>query len=55
MCRLLKALYGLKQASRVWYKKLTAVLRALKMRATDADPCLFFGTFERVRVHGSPT
>jgi len=51
VCRLLKALYGLKQASRAWYKKLTAVLREAGMRATDADPCLFVGTFDGVRVY----
>ena len=51
VCRLLKALYGLKQASRAWYKNLTAVLRAAGMRATDADPCLFVGTFDVVRVY----
>jgi len=45
VCRLLKALYGLKQASRAWYKKLTTVLRAAGMRATEADPCLLLGTF----------
>jgi len=49
--RLLKALYGLKQASRAWYKKLTAILRAAGMRATNADPCLFVGTFDAVRVY----
>ena len=50
VCRLLKALYGLKQASRAWYKKLTAVLREAGMRATEADPCLFFGSFGAVLV-----
>jgi len=50
VCRLLKALYGLKRASRAWYKKLTAVLRSAGMRATEADPCLFFGTFGGILV-----
>jgi len=50
VCRLLKALYGLKRASSAWYKKLTAVLRAAGMRATEADPCLLFGSFGGVLV-----
>jgi len=50
VCRLLKALYGLKQASRAWYKKLTSVLRSAGMRATEAEPCMFFGTFAGILV-----
>eukprot|EP00168_Porphyra_purpurea_P013590 TRINITY_DN3774_c1_g1_i1.p2 TRINITY_DN3774_c1_g1~~TRINITY_DN3774_c1_g1_i1.p2 ORF type:complete len:190 (+),score=33.31 TRINITY_DN3774_c1_g1_i1:1492-2061(+) len=50
VCRLRKVLYGMKQASRAWYKKLIAVLRTAGMRATEADPCLFFGTFGGVLI-----
>ena len=50
VCRQLKALYGLKRASRAWYKKLTSVVQATGMRATEADRCLFFGTFGGIWV-----
>jgi len=39
-CRLLKALYGCIQASRLWYNKLTKVLRELGYEHSPTDPCI---------------
>jgi hypothetical protein len=48
--KLNKALYGLKQAHRVWYKKLTGVMKKLGLTGSKADPCLFY----RLKEDGTP-
>lgn len=48
VCCLLKALYGLKQAPRAWAKKLKDALLQVSFKPTDAYPCLFSGTVNRV-------
>lgn len=50
VCRLKKSLYGLKQASRLWNKKFTKFLSAFKMVQSKADPCVFSGHINGVRV-----
>jgi hypothetical protein len=39
-CRLLKALYGCVQASKLWFNKLTRVLRWEGYEHSPADPCV---------------
>jgi hypothetical protein len=39
-CRLLKALYGCMQASKLWFNKLTRVLRHEGYELSPADPCV---------------
>jgi hypothetical protein len=39
--KLKKALYGCLQSAKLWYDKLTAVLRAKGFVANDYDPCVF--------------
>jgi len=39
--KLLKALYGCVQASKLWFKKLTKVLRCKGCEHSPTDPCVF--------------
>ena len=42
--KLNRALYGLCQSPRAWYQELTTTFKALRLRQSNIDPCLFFGT-----------
>jgi hypothetical protein len=42
VCRLNKALYGLKQSSRVWNKKLDAMLKKIGLKESKFDPCIYY-------------
>lgn len=46
VCKLSKALYGLKQAPRCWNKKFSEFLRQYSFKETDAEQCIFVGTFD---------
>ena len=48
VCRLWKGLYGLKQSPRCWNAKLNAYLESISLTATDADPCIYTSTDERI-------
>ena len=50
VCLLLKSLYGLKQAPRCWNKKFTSFLEEFKLKATDADPCVFVSTGKEKKI-----
>lgn len=51
VCRLKKSIYGLKQAPRCWNLKFKGFLKRFNLRETNADKCIFFGTYERFKVH----
>lgn len=42
VCLLIKSLYGLKQAPRCWNKQFIEFIKAQGLRASDADPCMFY-------------
>lgn len=42
VCKLNKSLYGLKQAGRQWNLKLNSKLLRMGLKATCADPCIYF-------------
>jgi hypothetical protein len=51
VCRLMKGLYGLKQAGHIFNKKLDKYLvNDLKLRRSEADPCLYFKTSKSGRI-----
>lgn len=41
VCKLRKSIYGLKQSPRVWYAKLSFVLKAVGFKRSNADYSLF--------------
>lgn len=41
VCKLRRSLYGLKQALRSWNQRFTNSLSKFRLRATEADPCVF--------------
>jgi ribonuclease HI len=50
VCKLEKCLYGLKQAPRAWYATFTDHLKSMGFRAAVADPNLWIGEREGVKV-----
>lgn len=44
--RLHKSIYGLKQSPKCWRTKFVSILADLGLHPTNADPCLFTGTFQ---------
>lgn len=43
--KLKKSLYGLKQSPHCWNQKLNKVLKKFCMRKTNADDCIYVGSF----------
>lgn len=50
VCRLKKSLYGLKQSPRVWNTKFIKFLCDFKMTQSKADPCVFIGQVNEIKV-----
>ena len=50
-CKLSKSLYGLKQAPRCWNAKFSNFLRQFNLKETDADKCIFFGSFQGSEIY----
>ena len=42
VCRLHHSIYGLKQSLKCWFQCLTEFLVELGMKASSADPCMYF-------------
>ena len=40
VCKLLR-LYGLPQSERCWYKKIYQILKEIKLKRMDCDPCVY--------------
>lgn len=41
VCKLNKVLYGLHQAGRQWNTKLHNIITSLRLKATNAHPCVY--------------
>jgi Reverse transcriptase (RNA-dependent DNA polymerase) len=50
VCKLTRCLYGLKQAPRAWFAKLTDFLLEINFQQSIADPNLWFGHVDNVKV-----
>jgi transposase InsO family protein len=50
ICKLNKSLYGLKQAARCWNKKFTDFLLKFGFVQSQADNCVFLGSFNDVKA-----
>lgn len=48
--KLNKSLYGLKQASRCWNKRFTDFLKKYGFIQSQADNCVYVGTFDKIKV-----
>lgn len=51
VCLLKKALYGLKQAPRCWYLKIASVLKRFNLKESNADKCVYVGTYDGCKVY----
>lgn len=50
VCKLNKALYGLKQASRCWNQRFDGFLKNIGFIQSDADKCVYQGTFNKSKI-----